>query len=176
MSEPGTRPGGLTALAIINFVWAVLELASGAAQLAAPALMPIAIQQGEKEVARLEADTRANPEKLTKARADLEKMREGEHVIGEHRLLIVLSGGMAFLLGAMLIVSGIGYLKQRRVLGKFVGTAYAVIELLWQVAAVLYVQNTMGESPGIFSLIGFIYPAITLFMLQVMFKDDFVNP
>ena len=32
------------------------------------------------------------------------------------------------------------------------------------------------QSPGIFALIGFIYPAITIFALLVTFRDDFPNP
>jgi hypothetical protein len=171
MSEPGVRPGGLTALAVINFVWAALELMSGAGQLAAPALMPMAIAEAERAASR-ETDA----PKREKLEMDLQHAKDAQRVMQQHREVLMLRGSVFVLLGILLIISGIGYLKLRRFLGRNVGLAYATLAVAWGIAEILYVQKQTDESPGIFSLIAFIVPAVTFFALLVTFRDDFVNP
>jgi len=171
MSEPGVRPGGLTALAVINFVLAVMELISGAFTATSPATMPFAVAQSEKNLA---AESR--PEKRDELARKVEQLKETNEVIQKNSGLVMLSGGVEAFLGLLLVIAGIGYLKLRRFLGRTVGLAYAIIAVCWGIAAILYVQKHMDHNPGIFALIGFIYPAVTLFALLVTFRDDFVNP
>ena len=69
----------------------------------------------------------------------------------------------------MLIVSGIGYLKQRRVMGRGFGNAYGILG----VAGNAYAATTMGFNFGV--LLGFLYPVLTLLLINTTFKDDLVN-
>src|SRR5215470_13231357 len=99
----GKRPGGLTALAVLNFVFGGL----GAIGL----LAIYALLGGGKAI----ADSAGKLE--------------------------ISAGGiyLSLLLGAvgvcLLIASGVGYLKQKRVLGRGVGNAYAIISLAGQVVS-----------------------------------------
>jgi len=171
MSEPGVRPGGLTALAVINFVWAAFTFISGFAAVSSPFYMPALAAQAEKAAAN-----ESRPEKQKEATEAAVHMREVSNQITLHKELVMLDGGAKLVLGLLLILSGIGYLKLRRFLGRTLGLVYATVAVLWGCAVLLWVQKEMGESPGIFSLIGFIYPAVTIFALLVTFRDDFVNP
>src|SRR4029079_3633808 len=119
MSEPGVRPGGLTALAVINFVLAVMELISGAFTAPSPATMPFAVAQSEKNLA---AESR--PEKRDELARKVEQLKETNEVIRNSSGLVMLIGGDEAVLVLLLVIAGIGYLKLRRFLGRTVGLAY----------------------------------------------------
>jgi hypothetical protein len=71
----------------------------------------------------------------------------------------------------LLITSGVGYLGLRRVTGRIVGNAYAA-------AALVGISLELGLMPYAFTingLIGFVYPLITLFLLNVIFRKDFTR-
>ena len=171
MSEPGVRPGGLTALAVINFVWAAFQLAIGAGTVTSPFYMPVLAAQAEKEAA---AETR--PEKQKDATDAAKQMREASDHVQLHKNLVMLDGGVKLFLALLLILAGIGYLKLRRFLGRTLGVVFAILAVLWGMRRPPLHPEETGDAPGIFSLIGFIYPAITLFALLVTFRDDFINP
>ena len=87
-----------------------------------------------------------------------------------------LAAGIELVVAALMIVSGVGYLKLRRFLGKTLGTIYAVLAIAWAGVEIGYMQKILEQDFGLLNMIGFIYPAITLFCLRMVFKDDFVNP
>jgi hypothetical protein len=183
------RPGGLTALAIINFVVALLQIMEGAGELMMPVLLPMAVQQAEKEAeAESRAASRAAAETMASgtpsaesrprdrnAKKKLEQLKAGIAKANEHRVLIMLAGAIAVFFGVILALSGIGYLKLKKFLGKTLGTVYAVLEIVWGVVVVSYVSGALGEDFTIWGVISFIYPVVTLVCLQVIFKHDFVN-
>lgn len=71
----------------------------------------------------------------------------------------------------LLITSGVGYLGLKRVTGRIVGNAYAA-------AALVGISLELGLMPYAFTingLIGFVYPLITLFLLNVIFRKDFTR-
>jgi hypothetical protein len=71
----------------------------------------------------------------------------------------------------LLIASGVGYLGQKRFLGKGLGNAYAILALVGAVISIA----TVGKF-DFSTIIGLIYPVLTLVLLNVVFKDDFHNP
>ena len=88
-----------------------------------------------------------------------------------------LSGGMLMLtlaLGvassALLIISGVGYIQQKRVLGRTIGNLYGILALLGTVIGIVG-----GQPFGFASIIGLIYPVLTLIMVNTTFKEDLVN-
>jgi len=129
-------PGGLTALAVLNFVFGGF---GALGVLAAAALLGVVNEVTEGAVAE---------------------------EVGSGMFLFVLTS----LSAALLIVSGIGYLLQKRVLGRYMGSFYGITSLA---------SNGLGLAGGaefsFFTIIGLIYPVLTLIMVNTTFKDDLVN-
>jgi hypothetical protein len=185
MSEPGTRPGGLTALAIINFVFAAWGLIVAAGVFFAPIAISAGIKHAEMQADRKakldrEAETRGaetrSAEELAREEKGLKDMREAEGLFKKHPTMFMLVGVMGVVISALLLLSGIGYLKLKRGLGRTVGTIYALVTMAWEVCGIVFAAQFGDRSFGLANMIGFIYPLITLFTLHRVFKDDFVNP
>lgn len=134
------RPGGLTALAVFNFViggWNVIRLL-----LLMVALSTTLPHSGHRPMP---------PQTLLYAQ-------------------------LFYLLGdaALLITSGIGYLKLKRFLGRWLGTADA----LWSLAffgVALGITHNAGFPFSLSSLTMLVYPGITLVLLNVVFRENLVN-
>jgi hypothetical protein len=156
MSE-GKRPGGLTALAVINFVFGGLGVLGSLGMLALMAFLDAAAKSGENEEA-----------------ADAQRqMAEAWEKIGLgvfYAMLIV--GAVSAIL---LIVSGIGYLQQKKFLGRTLGNAYAVLSIASSLAMGMIVTADAGGGFNIGTIIGLVYPVLTLFLLNSTFKEDFVR-
>jgi hypothetical protein len=140
----GRRPGGLTALAVINFVWGGIEALVTLGSLAVIGL----ITSGKG---------------LTDANGNKVELPS----VSVLYLLLLLN----LVLVGLLIGAGVGYLKQKRVLGRGIGSTYGIISLATQVVGLLLYRQGFG----IASIIGMIYPVLTLILLNTTFKDDLVN-
>lgn len=132
------RPGGLTALAVLNFVF------GGFGVLGVLALWAI--------LALADAATR------------------GEVTQGAGSGLLYMTLLLSVVSVTLLIAAGVGYLGQKKFLGRTLGTAYAVIALA---ATGLSLAGGTPFSAG--TLIGLVYPVLTLILLNSTFKDDLVN-
>ena len=134
----GKRPGGLTALAVLNFVFGGL---GALGMLALFALMSLV----EKGAAA-----------------------SGAHISTGAIWAVILLGIVGT---ALMITSGVGYLGQKRFLGRTLGNSYAILSILSSVLSLA----TLHQGFGISNLIGLIYPVLTLILLNTTFKDDLVN-
>lgn len=138
MSEDGRRPGGLTALAVINFVFGGL---TALAALAITAVVGVADNQNAGEITRQTGG------------------------------MIWLLAGLIWLTAALLIVSGIGYLGCKKVMGRVFGSIYGILGV-----AGVAVGLASGNQPfGIQTMINVVYPLLTLVLLNTTFKDDLVR-
>jgi hypothetical protein len=147
------RPGGLTALAVINFVfsaWGLVSLLGFAVFLAFIDRIPTA----EMEEAQ---------------RAQFEAFQE----MGLPVFVMIIALGV--ISNILLLVAGIGYLKQKKVLGRMVGNAYAIFGIVSSIASGLMFGAEMGGGFNIGTMIGLIYPVVTLILLNTTFADDFTN-
>jgi hypothetical protein len=134
----GIRPGGLTALAVLNFViggFGCLGVLASAALLTAGDALTKGI-----EVADMPSDG---------------------------MMMFSLAGSVVTTV--LLIISGVGYLGMKKTLGYRVGNIYAVASILLSLAEVMMTGFV------IYSIIIFVYPLVTLFLLNTAFKEDFVN-
>jgi|JI6StandDraft_1071083.scaffolds.fasta_scaffold288008_2 hypothetical protein len=132
------RPGGLTALAVLNFVFGGLGVL-GLLALWALISMASAITAGEATASS-----------------------------GAGALYGLLA--LSTVSVALLITSAVGYLGQKKFLGRSLGTAYAVVAVLGSVVGL-----ATGQPFGISTVIGLVYPVLTLILLNTTFKDDLVN-
>ena len=137
----GKRPGGLTALAVLNFVFGGLGAMGLVALLA---LLGAADSASDGAVSEAFSST------------------PGSGLLWLSILFSLVS------VGAM-IASGVGYLGQKRFLGRTVGNAYALTSI---------VSTCIGMSFQdfvIFTMIGLVYPVLTLVLINTTFADDLVN-
>jgi hypothetical protein len=77
--------------------------------------------------------------------------------------------------GVLLLLSGIGYLKQKKLLGWGLGNAYGIISIVSSIVSAFMFPAEIGGGFNIGIIIGFIYPIITLVLLNTTFKEDFTN-
>lgn len=148
----GRRPGGLTALAVLNFVFAGLHALNvlGAVFLYAMA--------GELKQQMKTADDRAVFEAF-------ENMNVGLWA------LILIS---TFLGLVLLIVAGVGYLKMRK-WGRTYGNVYALISIVASILGAIVTPSELGGGIGIATIIGLVYPLLTLYFVNATFKDDLIS-
>src|SRR5262245_19128158 len=124
MTNP--RPGGLTALAVINFIFAGFGLL-GAAGIAS---------------AMNNAEIRAAFDESV------------GHPVSDQWLALILA--LNVLVAALLLVSGIGYLGRKRVMGRVLGSVYGILGL----ASSAYEVSQRGMR--IETMVGIVYPLLTL--------------
>jgi hypothetical protein len=136
------RPGGLTALAVLNFVFAGLGILAYLALLAAAKL----VDKGVSEVSG------------------------GKAAGVPTSVYVVLLIG--FVTVAVMLTAGVGYIQQKKFLGRTLGNVYAVMSLGNTALSLAIIK---GASFGFGTIIGLIYPVLTLILLNTTFKDDFVR-
>ena len=146
------RPGGLTALAVINFIFAAFSLLGILMTfLARVFISRIPMDQmSETQAAQLDAF---------------------QNMSGATLAVIVCVSTISFLL---LLLSGIGYLKQKKVMGRILGSIYGVLSIIYTISSTLMFSGMFGKSFGIGSIIGLVYPVLTLILLNTVFKDDLI--
>jgi hypothetical protein len=155
MSE-GKRPGGLTALAVLNFVFGGLN-AIGFLGLATL----IALRGALEEAAEQNADK------------DMQQALEFWDKVGMWLFYVNL---IAYAISAfLLIASGVGYLKQKRGLGRSLGNAYAIVAIAFLVITGVATSDHPEGGFSLGTLILLIYPALTLALLNTTFKEDFTR-
>ena len=151
--EQEKRPGGLTALAVFNFIFAGLGVI-GFIGFAVMLGFMDAIPTDEMEPAQ---------------RAQIEAFQE----MGTLFFVAILALMLVSLV--LEIISGVGYLKQKRGMGRMVGNVYAVFSMVSGVVSGLMMKPELGGGFNIGAIIGFVYPVLTLFLLNATFKEDFTN-
>lgn len=144
----GKRPGGLTALAVLNFVFGGL---GALGLLAIFALIGIA------------SGTTLRTDEGTRSLGQLMNNIPGVSVLYIILLLNVV-------IVALLIAAGVGYLGLKKVLGRGFGNAYGILSM-----ATSGLMLVLGWPFDIRMIIGLIYPILTLALLNTTFKEDLVN-
>ena len=156
MSE-GKRPGGLTALAVINFVFGGI----GVLGILAWAVM----------FAFMGAIAEAGSESGDEGAQALAKLWE-EVGLGVFYAIFALN----VLSTILIIASGVGYLKQKRFLGRTLGNGYAVLSIAASLIMALVVSDPeVGGGFNLISILGLVYPGLTLLLLNTTFKEDLIR-
>jgi tryptophan-rich sensory protein len=149
MSEQ-KRPGGLTALAVINFVfsgWGFIGLLGLAAFFAFIGKIPTD-DMNEAQKAQFEAFQN----------------------MGLPVFIFIFA--LSIISSVLLLLSGIGYLKLKKFLGRMIGNTYAVIAIVSSIISGIMFAPKLGGGFNIGTIIGLIYPIVTLVLLNTTFKND----
>jgi len=151
--DEGKRPGGLTALAVINFVFSGLgfiQFLSLAAFFALRGKIPTDQMQ---EAERVQIEAFQN--------------------LGLPVFIFIFA--LTIISSVLLLLSGIGYLKQKKLLGRMIGNTYAVITIVSSVISGIMFVPELGGGFNIGTMIGLIYPVLTLVLINTTFRDDLTN-
>ena len=152
----GKRPGGLTALAVINFIFGGLNALSVLGLVAALALV------GVVESTSGEGDD------------GFREVAKAFEEIGLGYLYLILA--ISLVEAILLVVSGVGYLKQKRFLGRKLGNTYGILAIAGGLLGAFTISAEAGGGLSMGTIAGLIYPALTLILLNGTFKEDFINP
>jgi hypothetical protein len=145
------RPSGLTALAIINFIIAGFGAISALSRLAILSMDPSAIT--------------LPPEVQGSLQQTLESGRG----------YIAFAGVSGLVLTVLLVLSGIGYLKQKRMMGRTLGNAYGVLSIVARLCSMFLLVSGFGALAAITTCLGFVYPIVTLALINTVFKPNLVR-
>ena len=147
------RPGGLTALAVINFIfsgWGFIGLLGLAAFFAF--------------IGKIPTD---NMEEVQKAQI------EAFQDLGLPVFIFIFA--LSLISSVLLLLSGIGYLKQKKFLGRTIGNTYAVVTIISSVISGIMFAPEIGGGFNIMTMVGLIYPVLTLILLNTTFRQDLTN-
>jgi hypothetical protein len=149
----GQRPGGLTALAVFNFILGALGFVGGLALVTFVRYADVVIESAASEQERMAMEAFQN--------------------LGTGPFALIVGVNLAT--SVLLVVSGIGYLKLRAFLGRTLGNVYAVTAIAGSLLTGLVLPVELGGGFSLGSVLNLVYPLLTLFMLNVVFKEDFVR-
>jgi hypothetical protein len=153
-----SRPGGLTALAVINFVFGGFSALGALGMFAILTILKIAgdaaAEQGEQD-------------------EEMRQLAEAWEEIGLGLFYLMLA--LLVVQAILLIASGVGYLQQKKFLGRTLGNAYAAIAIISSLLFAVSLTDEVGGGFNLNTIVGLIYPALTLFLLNGTFKEDFVR-
>ncbi len=139
----GKRPGGLTAMAVLNFVFGGLGAIGALLGFGGLALIREAIAQAEAQ---------------------------GVKYTGQSLSMAYVAVAATGLAAILLIVSGVGYIKQKRFAGRTMGNLYALVSIGGTVLSAV-----TGGGIGVFSILFLVYPLLTFILINSSFKAHLVD-
>lgn len=148
MSE-STRPGGLTALAVLHFVFGGKRIAD---TLGFVAMRSLRDQMDDKK-----------PREIADALAAVDATA------------FTATSVLAVVTGLAMIAAGIGCLKLRARLGRRLGTLAALATIGVTIAYAMLLRGTRAGDFTLLTIVQLLFPLLTLFLLNVTFKDEFVR-
>jgi len=113
-----------------------------------------------------------HPEMTGEHQARLRGILE-EHDIGVS--YFVISIAVSAVLMTLLIVSGVGYLMQKKILGRILGSSFAVLSLARNVVEIVTLPEDGGGGVDPLRILVMTYALLTLVLLNTTFRRDFVN-
>lgn len=170
----GKRPGGLTALAVFNFVGAGLDLIGLLGVIALVAFGGKFADEAERG-AKVNATRRAKAAGLDPGEAEF--TAEERDAIGRLRMYERLGplaiGQMAGLVACagLLVAAGVGFLRQRR-WGRVLANIYVLVSVASAILDMRLVPPEYGGGFRFAALLAFLYPALTLFFVNGTFRED----
>ena len=163
----GKRPGGLTALAVLNFVFGGFGILGGMWNLLFGAVASSAggmqdeFAKFGREMAKQSGDPNA-----------IDAMNKIAPAASSVSSMFYILGILGLVLAGFLIVAGVGYLKQSKKKGYMFGNIYGIAGIVVAILSMLILPWILGFG----AIFGLIYPIVTLALLNTVFKNSFPNP
>ena len=149
------RPGGLTALAVFNFIFSGANLLGLLGWVVIFFIIIGVIPTDQMN-------------------EDQQKQMEAFKDLGIPIFIFILV--LSIISGILLLVSGIGYLKQKKIMGRMLGNIYAVISIISTIISGILINDPeIGGGFNLGMILNLIYPVLTLILLNSTFKDDLTN-
>jgi hypothetical protein len=169
--QEGKRPGGLTALAVINFVGAgidVLKVLGLIATMMLAGKMAETIEREARE--RVEgADGKPAASEPTDEEREAIAALRGFDRVGRPAYYAWLA--LVVACGGLLVAGGVGYLGQRR-WARAVATLYALVSMGTTCYAMVIIPSESGGGFRFATLLNFLYPILTLALVHTSFRED----
>ena len=144
------------------------------ASLANGQFSPEAQYEGNDRFASVDSRTNTGPAYSTDKMNEAQKAQiEAIQNIGSSVLVIIFA--LSLLSSVLLLLAGIGYLKQKKFLGRTIGNTYAVISIVSSVVSGIMFASELGGGFNIGTIIGLIYPVLTLILLNTTFGEALAN-
>jgi len=150
MSE-GKRPGGLTALAVINFILFALSM------------------MGILSMVTTYAGIIPSDQLTEEKRAPIDAIQN----MSFHYFVITIT--LNLISNVLLTLSGIGYLGQKKVLGRIFGNISALFAIINTTIATFILLPEPFGGLRMITLIDWFYSILTIVLLNTTFKDDLTN-
>ena len=183
----GKRPGGLTALAVFNFIGSGFDILGILTILGTALFSGVLVEKMDEAHARETARSANAQEEPAQEEAPKENRKKTDKEREREQARAVLNawgdlgyGVLAAWVAAMvaltilLLMSGIGYLKQKKFLGRKLGNAYAIISIVTTVLELAILPDVVVGGMTIMVVVALLYPVLTLVLLNTTFKEDFV--
>jgi hypothetical protein len=149
------RPGGLTALAVFNFIFSGSNLLGLLGWVVIFFIIIGVIPTDQMNEVQ-------------------QKQMEAFKDLGIPIFIFILV--LSIVSGILLLVSGIGYLKQKKIMGRMLGNIYAGISIISSIISGILINDPeIGGGFNIMTIVGLIYPVLTLILLNTTFKEDLTN-
>jgi hypothetical protein len=170
----GKRPGGLTALAVFNFIFGAYDCLQVLGAVVLIVILATFVQESSGESDDTTTAEAQENERDRQSRDPREAMAEQWHESGLGIHVLYVKGACYLVLAFLLISSGVGFLRQSRVWGRWLGNAYALVSIGTTVFEFSLIPEDMGGF-SIVAILFLIYPLLVLILLNTTFKGDFVT-
>ena len=170
----GMRPGGLTAMAVVNFVFMGLSLMGVLADLflvsMGDSMIEAEEQAKEAREAEGEPDTGGPPPRKKARQEQMQRANMARiRLMQENATSVYVQVGLTLIYAVLLLISGLGYIGQRRVMGKILGTITALLGIGSVGFALTYMPLEFEQ------VVNLVYPVLSVVLLNTVFRHDFVN-
>lgn len=165
-----SRPGGLTALALINIFFGLFATVSSAAAWFIPDIAASEKASSLERLRRHEEQPYLSPQQVRALEQDVVGVENFEQIYVGHpvRWKVVTTFNLAA--GLLMLTSGVGLWRTRAFAGRWLGVAFVALSIGGQVVGHLFFP---GE--GDFSLFSFLLPLyglMFLYLVNVVFAAD----
>jgi hypothetical protein len=169
----GKRPGGLTALAVFNFIFGGYDVLKVLSSVVIIVLLATYVPD-EPADSDDSTNAEAQEESGKGPPGPREAMAEQWRASGLGVHVLYIQAACYLVLAFLLIASGVGFLKLSRVWGRVLGNVYGVASIGTTAFEVSQIPEDMGGFT-ILAILAIIYPVLVLILLNTTFKEDFLH-
>lgn len=168
-----SRPGGLTALALINIVLGLFATLGAGAGYFLPDMTALGKSQLQQTLQMHQQRPFLTPEDVAEMEQSLRELEAVEKLYSEapwrwHTLTTA-----NLVTSLLMFVSGFGLWRMRAVSGRLLGNLYVLTSIGAAILGQVLFRGTPGYEFSLFMLLGPVYGLLFLYLVNVVFAADF---